>query len=162
MKNRTCEILDFAVPTDHRIKLKESEKKDKYHDLAREFKKLWNMKVIIIPFVIGAFGTVTKGLSKGLEDLEVGERVETIQTTALLRRLQCGEESWKLEQSCCHTNSREIPSFNADVKNSREVNNNNINNNDNNNNNNIGIEKCAMLAMKSGKRQLSDRMELPN
>ena len=38
----------------------------------------------IIPIVIDAFGTVTKGLSKGLEDLEVGGRVETIQTTALL------------------------------------------------------------------------------
>ena len=47
--------------------------------------KLWNMKVIIIPIVIGAFGTVTKGLLKGLDDLEVGRRVETIQTTALLR-----------------------------------------------------------------------------
>ena len=30
------------------------------------------MKVTIIPIVIGAFGTVTKGLVKGLEDLEVG------------------------------------------------------------------------------------------
>ena len=43
------------------------------------------MKVTIIPVVIGAFGTVTKGLLMGLEDLEVGGRVETIQTTALLR-----------------------------------------------------------------------------
>ena len=43
------------------------------------------MKVTIVPIVIGAFGTVTKGLIKGLEDLEVGGRVETIQTTALLR-----------------------------------------------------------------------------
>ena len=33
------------------------------------------MKVIIIPIVIGAFGTVTKGLLKDLEDLEVGNRV---------------------------------------------------------------------------------------
>ena len=38
-----------------------------------------------LPIVIGAFGTVTKGLLKGLDDLEVGGRVETIQTTALLR-----------------------------------------------------------------------------
>ena len=52
-------------------------------DLARELKKLWNMKVTIIPTVIGAFGTVTKGLLKGLEDLKVGGRVETIQTTVL-------------------------------------------------------------------------------
>ena len=84
-KKRNCKIVDFAVPADHKIKLKECVKKDKYLDLARELKKLWNMKVTIIPIVIGAFGTVTKGLLKGLEDLEVGGRVETIQTTALLR-----------------------------------------------------------------------------
>ena len=75
----------FPVPTDHRIKLKESEKKDKYLDLARELKKLWNMKVTIRPIVIVVFSTVTKGLLKGLEDLGVGGRVETILTTALLR-----------------------------------------------------------------------------
>ncbi len=48
-------------------------------------KKVWNMKVTIIPILSGAFGTVSKGLLKGLDDLEVGRRVETIQTTALLR-----------------------------------------------------------------------------
>ena len=42
------------------------------------------MKVTIVPIVIGDFGTVTKGLLKSLEDLEVGGRVETIQTTTLL------------------------------------------------------------------------------
>ena len=36
--------MDFAVLADHRIKLKESEKKNKYLNLARELKKLWNMK----------------------------------------------------------------------------------------------------------------------
>ena len=43
------------------------------------------MKVTIIPIVICAFGTVTKVFLEGLEDLEVSGRVETIQTTALLR-----------------------------------------------------------------------------
>ena len=43
------------------------------------------MKVIIVPVVIGAFGKITKGLLKGPEELEVGGRVETIQTTTLLR-----------------------------------------------------------------------------
>ena len=87
-KKRNCKIVDFAVPADHRIKLKESEKRDKYLDLARELKKLWNMKVTIIPIMIGAFGTVTKGLLKGLEDLEVGGRVETIRITALLKTVR--------------------------------------------------------------------------
>ena len=79
------QIVDFPVPADHRIKLKEREKKHKYLYLAREFKELWNMKVIIIPIVIGAFDTVTKRLLKGLEDLQVGGREETIQTATLLR-----------------------------------------------------------------------------
>ena len=38
-KKRTFKIVDFAVLADHRIKLKECEKKDKYLDLARELKK---------------------------------------------------------------------------------------------------------------------------
>ena len=38
-KSRTGRIVDFAVLADHRVKLKESEKKDKYLDLARELKK---------------------------------------------------------------------------------------------------------------------------
>ena len=42
------------------------------------------MKVTIVPIVIGALGIVTEELLKGLEDLEIGGRVETIQTTALL------------------------------------------------------------------------------
>ena len=84
-KKRISKIVDFAVQVDHRLKLKECENKNKYLDLARELKKQGNMKVTIILIVIGAFGTVTKGLLKGLEDLKVGGRVETIQTTALLR-----------------------------------------------------------------------------
>ena len=39
-KKRICKMVDFAVPADHRINLKECEKKDKYLDLARELKKL--------------------------------------------------------------------------------------------------------------------------
>ena len=78
------------------------------------------MMLIIIPIVIGAFGRVAKGLLKGLEDLEVGGRVETIQTTALLRTARYWEESSKFEESCCHLNFSEKPSANADVKNSND------------------------------------------
>ena len=38
-KERTCKIVDFAVPADHRTKLKECEKKDKYLVFARGLKK---------------------------------------------------------------------------------------------------------------------------
>ena len=102
-KKRTCKIVDLIIVD--RIKLKESEKKDKYLDLARELKKLWNMKVTIIPIMIGAFGTVTKVLLKGLEDLEVGGQVETIQTTALLRTARILS---RVLETCCHSSSSKI------------------------------------------------------
>ena len=38
-EKRTCRIVDFAVPADHWVKLKEGEKRDKYLDLTRELKK---------------------------------------------------------------------------------------------------------------------------
>ena len=62
--------MDFTVQANHRVKLKENEKKDKYQDFARELKKLWNMKVKVKPIIIVALGTVTEGLIQGLEDLK--------------------------------------------------------------------------------------------
>ena len=84
-KERTCRIVDFAIPADHRVKLKECEKRDKYLDFARWLKKLWNMKMTIIQIVIGAHGTDIKRLVQGLEDLEIKGLVETVQSTVLLR-----------------------------------------------------------------------------
>ena len=55
-KERTCNIVDFPVPANHRIKLKECEKKDKCLDLARELKKLWNTKVTIISHSTNTLG----------------------------------------------------------------------------------------------------------
>ena len=46
-------------PVDHRVKLKESEKRDKYLDLARELKRLSSMKVMVIRIQIGMFATGT-------------------------------------------------------------------------------------------------------
>ena len=75
--------MNFAVPVDHRMKNKESEKKEKYLDFARELRKLWNMRRVMIPVVIGMLETVHKGLEIGLEVLEIGGQAEPIQTTVL-------------------------------------------------------------------------------
>ena len=82
-EKRTCQLVDF--PANHRVKMKENEKMDKYLDLARELKKLWNMKVNVIPIVVGALEIVPNSLEKRLENLEIRGRIETIQTTALLQ-----------------------------------------------------------------------------
>ena len=80
--------MDFAVPADHRVKLKENEKMDKYLDLARELKRLWNMRVKVIPIVVGALETVLINLEKRLGDLEIRGRIETVQTTSLLQSVR--------------------------------------------------------------------------
>ena len=85
------------------------------------------MQVTIIPTVIGAFGTVTKGLLKGLEDFEVGRCVKTIQTTALLRTARIPRrvlETWG------DLLSLKLQYSSTDVKNSKGVNNNNNNKNE--------------------------------
>ena len=84
-KKRTCYLMDFAFPVDYRVKIKESKTIDNYQDLAGELKKLWNMKVIVIPVVVGAFGMVPKGLEKRLRILVTRRRIKTIPTTALLK-----------------------------------------------------------------------------
>ena len=66
--------LNFDIQTDHII--------------SARWPDLIIIKVTVIPIVIGALGTVTKGLVQGLEDLEIRERVEIIQTTALLRSVR--------------------------------------------------------------------------
>ena len=108
--------MDLAIPADHRDKLKESENRDKYQELARELKKLWNMKVTLIPIVSGAFGTIPKGLVKGLEDLEIRGQVETIQITVLLRSARILR---RVLETCCNSNSCKKLSANAGVKNSQ-------------------------------------------
>ena len=50
------------------MKIKESEKIDKYFDLARELEKFWNMRVIVIRVVVDTLETVLKGLEKRLEN----------------------------------------------------------------------------------------------
>ena len=62
--------MDFAIPANHKVKLKENEK-NKYLDLASELKKLWNIKWTILLIVIVALCTVTEGLTKEMDELEI-------------------------------------------------------------------------------------------
>ena len=59
--------MDFTVPADDIVKIKESKNIEKYLDLPIELKKLWNMKVTAIPIVVGILGMVSKNLEKRLE-----------------------------------------------------------------------------------------------
>ena len=75
-------IVDLVVSVDYHI-VKEGEELDKYQGFIREEKKLQNMKVTMIPIVVRALGTVPKRLKKRLDELEIKESNETIQTPVL-------------------------------------------------------------------------------
>ena len=77
------------------------------------------MKVTIIPVVIGALGTIIKGLVQRLEEMEIIGRVETIQTTEWLRSVRIPKrilETW--EELLSLKFQWKKPSANAGVKNS--------------------------------------------
>ena len=83
-KNNTCKIIDFAVPFDSRVDAKEMEKIEKYQDLARELRKIWNKQVKVIPIIIGALGTTPNLLRKRLEDIGIETKIVELQKSAIL------------------------------------------------------------------------------
>ena len=99
------------------MKIKEKEKRDKYLDLAGEQLKQWNMRVMVIPIVIGKFETVPKSLERELEELEISGQIETNQSTTLLKSARILR---RVEETCYHSDSSERPSAKAGVKNSQE------------------------------------------
>ena len=61
---------------------REEEKREKYEDLRREVAKLWNIrKVVIIPIIIGALGTLSKNFKRYDEQLEMGQMTSLLQKT---------------------------------------------------------------------------------
>jgi len=60
--NKRALLMDIAVPANARVEEKEQEMTDRYQDLAREPKRLWNVDAKAIPIVLGTLGTVTKSL----------------------------------------------------------------------------------------------------
>ena len=85
----------FCSPkADHRVKIKKSENRDKYLDFSGRLRKLWNMKMTMIPIVVGVLKTAPKSLERGLEELEIRGKIETIQTMASTKILRRVLETW--------------------------------------------------------------------
>ena len=79
------------------------------------------MKVTVIPIVIDALGTITKGLLQGLEDMKIRERVKTIQDHPKTIA-EIGQKTKKSPgglRRLAVTYTRGKPSANADEKNTQ-------------------------------------------
>jgi len=83
-KDRTCKIIDVAVPGDSRIEEKEKEKIEKYQDPGRELKKIWNVRMKIIPLVVGSLGAIPKQFDKRLKEIGISVGIGQVQKTVLL------------------------------------------------------------------------------
>ena len=59
IKRREVVKFDFSVPGDRRIE-NEKDKIEKYQNLGLELQKIWNVKVKIIPLVVGSLGAIPK------------------------------------------------------------------------------------------------------
>ena len=74
-KEGKCLIIDIARPFDTRIS---EEKLEKYQDLKRELKKIWNKEAL------GALGMVSTSLRKWLQVMDVAKELELLQMLCLL------------------------------------------------------------------------------
>ena len=83
-EHHECQIIDFAIPYDTRVDDKEVEKIDKYLDLARELKKVWNVKVTLVPLEVGALGTPAKALEKRFNTISIEIKITELQKTLLI------------------------------------------------------------------------------
>ena len=121
-KGRICKIVDFAIPAEKRVKLKECKKGDKYLTLTREIKKktgehesdVYALYNWCFWYCQQKIATDTIGLVQWLVDLEITWRDET---TALLKPARI---LGRLQEKCCYSNPSWKPSANADVKNIQE------------------------------------------
>ena len=84
IRRRSCKIIDFAVPGDSRIEEKEKDKITQYQDLARELQKILNIKVKIIPLIVGSLGAIPKQFGNRLKQIGITVGTAQVQKTVLL------------------------------------------------------------------------------
>ena len=82
--NSTCKLIDVSIPSDRNIALEEIGKKSKYKDLELEIQRMWQMKTEVIPVVVGALGTIKKGMVENIKRVPERANVTDTQTTSML------------------------------------------------------------------------------
>ena len=83
-QEKTCMLIDMAIPSDRNTSVKVAEKLSKYKDLEIEIKKMWGLKTITLPVVIGALGVVKKGIEKHIGKIPGKINITELQKIALL------------------------------------------------------------------------------
>ena len=83
-KKGRSKIIDFAVPGDSRIEEKEKDQIERYQNLGRELQEIWNVKVMIIPSVVGSLGVIPKQFGSRLKQIDITVGTAQVQKRVLL------------------------------------------------------------------------------
>jgi len=92
IQNKTCYMIDMAVPSERNVSTKEVEKLSKYKDLEIEINRMWGMRTVVIPVVIGALGLVKKDQDRyismipGKVDISELQKIVLLGTAHILRK----------------------------------------------------------------------------
>lgn len=81
---KECYIIDVSIPSDKNIITKEAEKVLKYKSLLIEIQRMWNVKTIIVPIIIGATGFVSKDFKGYLSKIPGKHNPNQLQKIAIL------------------------------------------------------------------------------
>ena len=80
-----CHIIDVACSFDTQVKEKKQEKVERFHKLKREIGKLWQYKkVVVIPIIIGALGTIGKDFRTWIRKIQMENYCNLMQKACLL------------------------------------------------------------------------------
>ena len=82
---RICHMVENAVTVNYCVKRKESKKINKYLGLAWQLKKLWNMRAMVVPWLLVPLERLTKSWERDWENWRSEEELTTIQITTLSR-----------------------------------------------------------------------------
>ena len=82
-REKTCKLVDVKIPADKNVSVAKFAKLSKYKDLEIEVEKLWYIKTVTIPVVIGALGIIKKGTEKHLEKVPESPNLAEMQKLAL-------------------------------------------------------------------------------
>ena len=133
--------MDFAVPADHRVKLKVSEKRSCKRTARELRKKLWKIKVTVIPVILVCLARslrtpiiiiiILRKCAAGYKLSSSQEKINHLMNTDDIELFAKNEK--ELE-----TLIRAVRIYSQDIGIE------------------FGIEKCAMLVLKSGKRHMTE------
>ena len=83
LKQKTCFLIDLSVSADRNISVKEYEKLAKYKDLEIEIGRMWQLRTITLPIVVGALGMLKKGSSDFIDQIPGKSNICEVQKIAL-------------------------------------------------------------------------------